>query len=231
MEKYQTLLADRLQRVEKSKDINERVGQITDIVTSTARECAPKMKQKPKNCKKFWCPELAKLSKDSKRAFGDWKKGGCPAEPHCELVLAKTSAKKKLRNRQRQIHAENRTKMYKEITTAHTENKNLFYKLINRQRQTGREILNELVINGDHLTESDSIRQGWADYFKTLATPVENKNFDEEYKAHIELRKHLIQNVCENDKNKTEISTSDVQKVINSMKNSKAADKEGCRTF
>ena len=81
-EKYQTLLADRLQRVEKSKDINERVGQITDIVTSTARECAPKMKQKPKNCKKFWCPELAKLSKDSKRAFGDWKKGGCPAEPH-----------------------------------------------------------------------------------------------------------------------------------------------------
>ena len=226
-EKYQTLLADRLQRVEKSKDINERVGQITDIVTSTARECAPKMKQKPKNCKTFWCPELAKLPKDSKIAFGDWKKGGCPAEPHCKLVLAKTSPKKKLRNRQRQIHAENRSKMYKEITTAHTENKNLFYKLINRQRQTGREILNELVINGDHLTESDSIRQGWADYFKTLATPEENKNFDEEYKAHIELRKHLIQNVCENDKNETEISTSDVQKVINSMKNSKAADKEG----
>ena len=226
-EKYQTLLADRLQRVEKSKDINERVGQITDIVTLTARECAPKMKQKPKNCKKFWCSELAKLSKDSKRAFGDWKKGGCPAEPHYKLDLVKTSAKKKLHNRQRQIHAENRSKMYKEITTTHTENKNLFYKLINRQRQTGREILNELVINGDHLTESDSIRQGWADYFKTLATPVENKNFDEEYKAHIELRKHLIQNVCENDKNKTEISTNDVQKVINSMKNSKAADKEG----
>ena len=33
--------------------------------------------------------------------------------------------------------------------------------------------------------------------------------------------------MCENDKNKTEISRSDVQKVINSMKNSKAADKEG----
>ena len=30
--------------------------------------------------------------------------------------VAKTSAKKKLRNRQRQIHAENRSKMYKEIT-------------------------------------------------------------------------------------------------------------------
>ena len=117
--------------------------------------------------------------------------------------------------------------MYKEITTAHTENKNLFYKLINRQRQAIREILNELVISGEYLTDSDSIRQWCADYLKTLPTPVENKIFDEKYKAHIELRKHLIQNICENDKNKTEISISDVQKVINSMKNNKAADKEG----
>ena len=62
-EKYQTLLADRLQRVEKSKDINERVGQITDIVTSTARECAPKMKQKPKNCKKILVSRVSKIIK------------------------------------------------------------------------------------------------------------------------------------------------------------------------
>ena len=47
-EKYQILLADRLQRVEKSKVLDERVVQITDSVTSTAKECAPKMKQKPK---------------------------------------------------------------------------------------------------------------------------------------------------------------------------------------
>ena len=85
-EKYQTLLAEHLPAV-NAKDINERVEQITNIVTSTAMECAPFKKQKPKNCKKFWCPELAKLSKDSKRAFGDWKKGGCPAELHCNLVL------------------------------------------------------------------------------------------------------------------------------------------------
>ena len=117
--------------------------------------------------------------------------------------------------------------MYEEITTAHTENKALFYKLINKQRQTGRDRLNELVVNGEHLSDPDMIRQGWADYFKTLATPIENENFDENYKAHIELRKHLIQNVCENDKTETEISSGDVQKVISSMKKNKAADKEG----
>ena len=47
------------------------------------------------------------------------------------------------------------------------------------------------------------------------------------YKHQIELRKHLIQNVCENKQTETEVCRSDVQKVINSMKNNKAADKEG----
>ena len=87
--------------------------------------------------------------------------------------------------------------------------------------------MKELVVNGEHLSDPDMIRQGWEDYFKTLATPIESENFDEKYKAHIELRKHLIQNVCENDKTETEISSGDVQKVISSMQNNKAADKEG----
>ena len=60
--------------------------------------------------------------------------------------------------------------MYKEINTAHTEDKALFYKLINKQRQTGRERLNELIVNGETLSETNKIRQGWADYLKLLAT-------------------------------------------------------------
>ena len=50
--------------------------------------------------------------------------------------------------------------MYEEITTAHTENKALFYKLINKQRQTGRDRLNELVVNGEHLSDPDMISVG-----------------------------------------------------------------------
>ena len=170
---------------------------------------------------------MAKLAKDSKKAFGDWKKGGHPADPH-NLVLVKNAAKKDLRRRQRQINAENRSKIYKEISTAHTENKVIFYKLINKQRQIGHERLNELVVKGERLSEPDKIRQGWVDYFKTLATG--NVNFDESYKYQIELRKRLIQNVCENNQIETEVSSSDVQKVINSMKNNKAADKESLTT-
>ena len=56
-----------------------------------------------------------------------------------------------LSEQQRQINAENISKMYKEIATDHTENKTLFYKLIDKQRQTWREILNVLIVNGEHL--------------------------------------------------------------------------------
>ena len=69
--KYQILLADRLHRVENSKYLNERVGQITDIITSTARECALKMKQ---NLNLRTVQISAQLFNDSKRAFRDWKK-------------------------------------------------------------------------------------------------------------------------------------------------------------
>lgn len=61
---------------------------------------------------------------------------------------------------------------------SHSDDKTLFYKLINRQRKSGQMKLSELVIDDVHLTETDLIRQGWAAYFKKLATPVDNEQFD-----------------------------------------------------
>ena len=40
-DKYESLLAERLSTVKNTSDIDEKVGQKTDIVTSTALECAP----------------------------------------------------------------------------------------------------------------------------------------------------------------------------------------------
>ena len=94
-DKYESVLAERLSTVKDTSDIDEKVGQITAIATSTALECAPQKKQKPKNCKKFCCPELVKLTKNSKKAFGYWEKVGRPVDPHCNLLLVKNSAKKK----------------------------------------------------------------------------------------------------------------------------------------
>ena len=86
----------------------------------------------------------------------------------------------------------------------------------------------ELVIDDIHVSGSEKIRQGWADYFEKLATPDVDENFDVKYKKHIESRKFLIQNECEKNPGEMEtVSSSDAKNVISSLKNKKAADKDG----
>ena len=61
-----------------------------------------------------------------------------------------------------------------------------------------------------------------------LATPVDNEKFDSTYKSKVELRKLLIQNICEHDETDFEpVSREQVIKTIKSMKNNKAADMSG----
>ena len=110
----------------------------------------------------------------------------------------------------------------------HTDDKKLFYKLVNKQRNHNQSTISELIIDDVHVTDLDMIRQSWASYFQRLATPVDDPKFDNTYKSKIELRKLLIQNICEQDDNKFEpVSHEQVIKTIKTMKNNKAADMSG----
>ena len=73
----------------------------------------------------------------------------------------------------------------------------MFFKLINKQRNHKQSSISELIIDDVHVTELEMIRKGWASYFVKLATPVDDKKFDNTYKSKVEMRKLLIQNVCE----------------------------------
>ena len=115
------------------------------------------------------------------------------------VLINKNECKKQLRRRQRQIAAEQRNGLYKEILTSHTDHKKMFYKLINKQRNHKQSSISELIIDDVHVTELDMIRKGWASYFEKLATPVDDKNLDNNYKSKVQLRKLLIQNACEHD--------------------------------
>ena len=101
--------------------------------------------------------------------------------------------KKNLRRLQRQLAADQESAIYKEIMISHADDKKLFYKLVNRQRNHGQPTISELIIDDVHVSDSDRIRQCWASYFKNLDTPVEDSNFDCSYKANTELKWLLIQ--------------------------------------
>ena len=71
------------------------------------------------------------VANKSKFAYKQGKEAGKPLDPDNELLINKNEYKKQLRRRQRQIAAEQRNGLYKEILTSHTDDKKLFYKLIN----------------------------------------------------------------------------------------------------
>ena len=81
--------------------------------------------------------------------------------------------KKVLRQIQRQLAAKHRYTSYNEImsyaemsnTVNFGEEKKLFYKLIDNQRQNGEKTLSSLYIEDKQLTSDTEIRMGWARYF------------------------------------------------------------------
>ena len=111
---------------------------------------------------------------------------------------------------------------------SHADDKKLFYKLVNGQRNHGQPTISELIIDDVHVSDSDRIRQCWASYFENLATPVEDSNFDGSYKVDTELKRLLIQNIDRLENSSAEeITLRRARKTINSMKNNKAADMSG----
>ena len=227
---YQTIVSGRIRSSfsDQSSDINLKVGKISDILLQASAQCAPKVNKCKPKVKKLWCPQLKSIANKSKFSYKQWKEAGKPIDPENELLINKNECKKQLRRRQRQIAAEQRNGLYIEILTSHTDDKKMFYKLINKQRNHKQSSISELIIDDVHVTELDMIRKGWASYFEKLATPVNDQNFDNNYKSKVQLRKLLIQNACDHDNTDFEpISREQIIKTIKTMKNNKAADMSG----
>ena len=108
---------------------------------------------------------------------------------------------------------------------SHTADKKMFYKLINEQRNHKQSSISELIIDDVHVTELDMIRKGWASYFEKLATPVDDQNFDNNYKSKVQLRKLLIQNACEYDN--TDFEPISREQIIKTIKNNEK--QQSCR--
>jgi hypothetical protein len=51
-------------------------------------------------------------------------------------------------------------------------NQKLFHKLVADQRKDGTVKTTHLIVQREQLTSDKDIREGWANYFKELSTPV-----------------------------------------------------------
>jgi hypothetical protein len=159
------------------------------------------------------------LVKNIKHLFHEWKQNGRNTDD--PLVPQMKTNKKALRSLQRQLAAEHRKALLKDISEANTDNKQLFYKLVQRQRSNIKSLCNAVEFDSD----CDSQLEGWAAYFEKLATPKSLPHFSEETHQAMKLKLHItslqtkphVQAV-------TLVDEKQVLKHIKALKTGKAAD-------
>ena len=135
------------------------------------------------------------------------------------------AAKHMLRQIQRQAAARQRQEEQAAIIhSCENNNRENFYKLIKQKPRAPR--LTSVIDFQEHTKETGE-PDSWASYFKDLATPKKDNNYDEAYRNHLQIT-HLLQ--CLNNQQETTtitVTKDDVHKHITSLKNKKAADIHG----
>ena len=160
-----------------------------------------------------------------------WSKtlGGRPRQNNNHLYISRKAAKKRVRQIQRQDAALKREKLYNDISQAHIDkDQKLFFRLVNKQRNTKTSSTDRIIVNGQSYEEYDNIIEGWHLYFEALSQPKENPKFDEQYKSEVEFDVNVIESICSaQGKPVDPVSNDEIQKVIANLKNNKAADYMG----
>ncbi|CAG2220197.1 unnamed protein product [Mytilus edulis] len=174
-EKYEQLLQQRLSYMFIDNSIFSFIGmsceELFNILTTTAFECAPTISVGKR--KRSWNSVLQQLCKQSKDAHWKWKFRGSPSDINDPANRKRLDMKRELRKLQRQLNAEERHSLYQNIMNAHSGDNATFYKIIRRQRQSGKRLLDCLIIDDVHFDTPDLIREAWTNYFTDLSTPSE----------------------------------------------------------
>ena len=124
--------------------------------------------------------------------------------------------------------AENRHKIYRDIMEANSDDKQLFYRLIKKQREGKTRKISKLVVNDVNLQEDDKIREGWAAYFNNLSTANSDPNFDHDYKLQVDTDILNIEQIASQDKQSLiSLDLETIEETINKMKNRKSPDGDG----
>ncbi|VDI82470.1 Hypothetical predicted protein [Mytilus galloprovincialis] len=119
------------------------------------------------------------------------------------------------------------TSSHRTLWNAHSGDNATFYKIIRRQRQSGKRLLDCLIIDDVHFDTPDLIREAWTNYFTDLSTPSE-KPQNQQYRSQVELDRILLQDILEHEDEKTiEFDIGTIQKCISKMKTGKATDQFG----
>ena len=130
----------------------------------------PKIKFQ-KHLKPYWSPELSSISKLNKKAFSEWKAAGRPRDQNNPHWIQYKNAKREFRKLQRQHEYNEEIKCMKEIEAFGTIDCKMYWHIVNKSRKIQRKKISLIKdTNGVIVSDPETIRTIWADYFKNLFT-------------------------------------------------------------
>ena len=185
----------------------------TAIIASTPASI--KQNTGRKQAKREWTPELAQAVAKSKIQFHKWKEAGRPPKPH-PTHTEKEKGKKAVRRITRAQDKETISKRLNNISEASENDQKLFHELVQLQQKclSGTDTL---IVDGVTITDEETIREKWAEYFENLGRPKYTNPEDDKTIAE-------IRSLCEVDEEFIEITPELVKEAIQKLNSGKSKD-------
>ncbi|CAG2246891.1 unnamed protein product [Mytilus edulis] len=161
-----------------NESIDQIIKETTNLMSETAKKVS-KQKTYGKNKLKLniWNKEIADALKANKQAYKIWKDNGRPMNIDHPLIIEKKLTRKTFRTEIRNEELRRKHNERNILIHSNSGDKNLFYKLIRKQRQNGNTFINDLNVDGETF-ERDDILSGWHTHFSKLAIPTEHPSFN-----------------------------------------------------
>lgn len=211
--------------------VDVQIERLMQIMYQSSLECIEARNNRKQPRKKTWDPRLKPYVKENMDAFAKWKASGQTKDPLNAVFIAMKRSKKQLRSVQRQIEAEKRKELHLQIMEADSRDKDLFYKIVNKQRAS-RAANSQYILFDGQMVEGPALLEKWQQYFKNLATPKNDPRYDKNHQKSVELQNLLRENVLLTnrsvvDTHTLEVSEEEVGSIIASLKKGKAQDSNG----
>ena len=200
-------------------DIEYIINKLAECMINQCNEL-PHTKFK-KHFKPYWTEELTVLIKNNKAK--EWHVHGCPRDG--DLYNKYKQCKRIFRNAQKYAERSYEISKMEELTSSQDIDIHYFWHLVNKHKRSTGALCPLKLPNGDVITDANDIRNAWKEYFHKLYIPVNNVNYDNDFKHHVEDRLQSMElESLMSDENLLypNITEDEFNVILKSLKNGKA---------
>ncbi|CAC5377143.1 unnamed protein product [Mytilus coruscus] len=232
---YKTLVEKGLDNfsssLENKYEVDLAFQNMNSLLFNSAKSCCPapsKRFRKPKL--KVMNQEISDAIAMKKKAFYQWKINRRSEDPRNEFYIQKKETTYNLRKHCRKAVAMNRIDEREKIMKANIKSKNLFYRLIKKQRGRLSNHIDELSVGDTVYSTEDNILIGWKHHFENLTKNSIHEHFDCKYQQKIEQEYIDIIDICRAMFQHQSITKNEIEEALKLLNLNKSADLFGIST-